>query len=64
METMEPRAVTGELEELRPVAPFTSPFGFMTGICATAKNELAEKITPTQKYDALIPQFFGYNRRI
>jgi hypothetical protein len=29
---VEPRAATGTLEELTPVAPFTTPFGKITGI--------------------------------
>jgi hypothetical protein len=32
MRTMEPRATTGTLDELIPVAPFKIPFGSITGV--------------------------------
>jgi hypothetical protein len=32
MKAIEPRATTGTLEELMPVAPFTTPFGLIVGV--------------------------------
>jgi hypothetical protein len=34
MEIISPRAATGMLEELMPVAAFTTPFRVMLGVCA------------------------------
>lgn len=42
MEITAPRAATGILEELTPVAAFTTPFGLILGVDAWADRILAE----------------------
>ena len=42
MVTSEPRAATGTLDELLPVAAFTSPLGEIDGVCAWSVNHTAK----------------------
>jgi hypothetical protein len=50
MKTMEPRAATGMLDELTPVAPFTTPFGKIDGV-DWANNEEANQKTHVIHFD-------------
>jgi len=57
MKTIEPRAATGTLDELTPVAPLTTPFGLITGVgwaanCDATNNEHA------RHFGILIPGSF------
>jgi hypothetical protein len=54
METMEPRAATGTLDELRPVAAFTKPAGSIEGVCACAGSQEIKKSKQTKSLWYLI----------